>query len=342
MAYGAVSRGIKLNGGNSTIIVAASNSRLKTRADYVCDGTADEVQINQAINALPSTGGEVHLLDGTFNTGSSIIMRNSVTLSGLGDSTVIVPVSGIRGSVYGNLLEYLIIRDIKITRTRSVDYLNTDGSSGIFLFNCGHSIIERCHISGNTIGIEILGGDAKIINNVAGSNDWYGILINQNSGSVVSENTAENNGYYGIYFYFTYFCKALGNRTNVSGSHGINMDSGYSNIISNNHVMSSGTMFAGLTGYGILCYRSLNNVISNNLCYNSSGLDGIRVSGVSPLNRSQDNVVVGNRCYTNGRYGISASADTDRTIILGNNCTGNTTGSIADFAANSEVAHNVV
>ncbi len=32
--------------------------------DYLCDGTADEVEINAAIAALPENGGEVRLLDG--------------------------------------------------------------------------------------------------------------------------------------------------------------------------------------------------------------------------------------------------------------------------------------
>lgn len=39
----------------STYIVAASNSLNKTHANFVCDGIADQVEINQAIAALPET-----------------------------------------------------------------------------------------------------------------------------------------------------------------------------------------------------------------------------------------------------------------------------------------------
>lgn len=39
----------------ATIVVAASDSDKKRGADYICDGTADQVQINQAIAALPET-----------------------------------------------------------------------------------------------------------------------------------------------------------------------------------------------------------------------------------------------------------------------------------------------
>ena len=33
--------------------------------DYLCDGTADDVEINAAIQALPAGGGEILVLDGT-------------------------------------------------------------------------------------------------------------------------------------------------------------------------------------------------------------------------------------------------------------------------------------
>jgi len=39
----------------ATIVVAANDSDKKRGADYVCDGVADQVQINQAIAALPET-----------------------------------------------------------------------------------------------------------------------------------------------------------------------------------------------------------------------------------------------------------------------------------------------
>lgn len=55
-------RNLKLRGGahgvvrTSTVVVAASDASAfsKLFADYVCDGTADDVQIQAAIDALPS------------------------------------------------------------------------------------------------------------------------------------------------------------------------------------------------------------------------------------------------------------------------------------------------
>jgi len=62
-----------------TIFVAAYNASAASilyayaTGGYVCDGTADEVQINAAIAALPAGGGKVVLSEGTFIIASSIL-----------------------------------------------------------------------------------------------------------------------------------------------------------------------------------------------------------------------------------------------------------------------------
>ncbi len=80
----------------ATLVVAASNASAaeKRGADYVCDGTADEVEIQAAIDALPATGGRVSLSSGTFSTTAAIYTRINLTLSGQGKSTIILAASG--------------------------------------------------------------------------------------------------------------------------------------------------------------------------------------------------------------------------------------------------------
>lgn len=79
----------------ATMIVAASNSDDLLHADFVCDGVADEVEIQDAIDALPATGGRVLLLDGTYNitvaalSNSITINKPNVTLQGQGRNTVL-------------------------------------------------------------------------------------------------------------------------------------------------------------------------------------------------------------------------------------------------------------
>lgn len=80
-------------GKTACLYVAASNSSAYEQliADYVCDGTADEVQIQAAIDALPTNGGVVELSVGTFSTSAAISWaKNSVILKGQGiDATKI-------------------------------------------------------------------------------------------------------------------------------------------------------------------------------------------------------------------------------------------------------------
>lgn len=77
---------------SATYVIAASNSLYKSRvrADYVCDGTSDQMEINNAISALPSGGGKVVLMEGTYNISGSInVNKDNVTIEGMGNGTVL-------------------------------------------------------------------------------------------------------------------------------------------------------------------------------------------------------------------------------------------------------------
>lgn len=70
-----------------TRFVVASNatSRNVLAADYVCDGTADEVQINQAITDVASFGGKVQLSNGTYTLATPILLNDhGLILEGIG------------------------------------------------------------------------------------------------------------------------------------------------------------------------------------------------------------------------------------------------------------------
>lgn len=80
--------GTPLGGGSSaTLTVAASNASKRTRAnaDFLCDGTSDQVQINEALAALPSIGGKVVLSEGYFTIEAPIVIgKDNVALVGMG------------------------------------------------------------------------------------------------------------------------------------------------------------------------------------------------------------------------------------------------------------------
>lgn len=68
-------------GGMATLVVAASDAHANSIAiaDYICDGTADEVQIQAALDALPAAGGRVALTEGEFSI-SATAANGKITL----------------------------------------------------------------------------------------------------------------------------------------------------------------------------------------------------------------------------------------------------------------------
>lgn len=88
---------------NGYYIVAASNAGpgAKAAADYVCDGIADQVEINAAITAAAAyTNGYVRLCAGQFNTTDSILLTSNVALIGDEDlGTTIIVSNGVNNDV---------------------------------------------------------------------------------------------------------------------------------------------------------------------------------------------------------------------------------------------------
>ena len=71
-----------------TFVVASHTSLNREKADFVCSGSDDQVQIQQAVDALPPSGGMITLLEGAYVFGDQLeISRNNVTIRGLGRST---------------------------------------------------------------------------------------------------------------------------------------------------------------------------------------------------------------------------------------------------------------
>lgn len=74
----------------ATVVVASAESRNKASADFVCDGTDDEAEIQAAIDRLPATGGKVLLLEGTYRIsekGHVLLDKPKTTIQGMGKST---------------------------------------------------------------------------------------------------------------------------------------------------------------------------------------------------------------------------------------------------------------
>ena len=81
---------IKKGASDHVYVVAASNSLAthKSRADYVCDGTADDVELNAAITAAasfsglsnPNTGCTILVCPGTYNLAAAVDFNPLATI----------------------------------------------------------------------------------------------------------------------------------------------------------------------------------------------------------------------------------------------------------------------
>ncbi|HOT95469.1 MAG TPA: hypothetical protein PK089_09835, partial [Methanoregulaceae archaeon] len=83
---------LSLTVGASAVMVAASDADSATRASsmFVCDGVADEVEINAAF----ANDSVVELSAGTFRTSGTIYVRGNSTLRGQGPDRTVLSMAG--------------------------------------------------------------------------------------------------------------------------------------------------------------------------------------------------------------------------------------------------------
>ena len=112
---------------NVTVLVAASDSleASKAQADYVCDGVADQIEIQRALNALGTRGGTVSLTEGTFHLSGDLNIPSDTVFEGQGPDATWLEWSS--GRVKCEKRENIVLRNFKTT-----------GTGSIFIFNCDH------------------------------------------------------------------------------------------------------------------------------------------------------------------------------------------------------------
>jgi hypothetical protein len=313
------------------VVVAASNAsdNEKARADYLCDGTADEVQINAAIQ---DNANMVCLSQGQFNIASSIdFNRDNVQLRGMGmNRTLLKAVNGFDSDVItntkGDLRFFCRIEHLTVNGDRD----NQTTGRGIYMHNAHTWTVQYLHVKNCWLrGIEIEGDDAShialnntifrcriesterislevaafapnnhIINNIVGGNDSFqNMKIGNDETNVIS------------------------NHIHGGGSVGLDVSTNNNNIQSN-FVESSGTHGIELRGTG-------HNVQGNNVFNNGKGGSGsgIRING----DRMR---VIGNRSYDKQgasgtqEYGLLVESGAESCYAVYNDFAENKTGAI--------------
>lgn len=123
--------------------------------DYLCDGVADQVEINAAIQAMGNNGGEIHILAGSYYLSDYITLNKSyVTLQGDGmHATRLVKqfssIESTRGMIRITAL-CCTIQDMQINGTYDEDENpkgNIYADHGIWCYNTNFTTLRRLLIS---------------------------------------------------------------------------------------------------------------------------------------------------------------------------------------------------
>lgn len=148
----------------ATIVIAASNSTAAdaASADYVCDGTADDVELNSAIAAC-TVGGRIILLEGTYEISAEVdIDVADITVEGQGEGTVLqVPATA---STTYNVLDSTVA-GVRIANLQIDGNKAAAGGSQTGIRTTGdRNIIENIYILNmENRGINVNGADDLIV-----------------------------------------------------------------------------------------------------------------------------------------------------------------------------------
>jgi len=269
-----------LNAGNVarpvTFVVCAHDAIDTTNCDYLCDGIADEVQINDAINSLPTNGGFIKLSEGTFSISSPItINKAGVTLSGTGiEGTLILLADNSNCDMVeidvDIVDQFFHMRDLTLNGNKANQISGRgfyDGAGASEIQDVRLEDVFFQHIKEETIELDNawgfnadrviieFGGSDGIVINAGGNARIYGSKIISNAGRAIVINGGN-------------FHQIMNNLLrSADNTCAIYLGSTY-NII-NGNVISD--LAGGVNYTGILVDEN-NNLISDNIIYGSAGL----------------------------------------------------------------------
>lgn len=259
--------------------------------DYLCDGTDDQVEINNAISALSSTGGEIVILAGTYNLTSGISLRSNIILKGNGNSTRLIGIDGSFSSHAGSYCSLLVIKSLKNVIIENLcleSQANNIELVGIYIQNCNDIMVKNNTMASFYMGTWISECSCFTLSNnyvfECERGFWVTNLVN---GGLIYANTLTSNED-AIFIYATSVknTMVLGNYLYNNTNSGIKMT------------------LSSTSGY-----YTMNGIIGNE-CFNNGGY-GIYISQFYYVN------LVGN-CINNNPIGICCGSQTKYCLISDN------------------------
>ena len=312
---------------SATFVIAASDSSTlsKQQADYVCDGTDDQVEIQAAIDALPASGGKILLLSGNYAFSAHIISNvDNVIISGEGmyntkiQSTQAYTGTGIAFNIYGTIgapLNSWTISNLSIDLSGII----LDGSTSdriSILFNYVENVtIEYVKIENSpctAIGVangakHVTLSDNYLDRTGQGLEFGYGLQIQKSSiDSDVVENIIINNNY-----------------INENGWNSIAI---YGNsekaTITNNVINSMALSHSGIAASSGKYLTISDNVISNTILAGEAGIEVEATTAHASNPHISSYITINGNILYNNRVGIDirkASGETNQYVAVNGN-----------------------
>lgn len=304
-------------GAAATYVIAASDSVKKDAADYICTGTNDQNTIQSAINALPSGGGKIVLLEGTYTmSGGFTANKANVTIEGMGIGTTTLDLANDSDYLWSVIPISIVSANVNVKNLSIARSVKGGNGIGVWLRDdAKNSLIQNVEISNlEAMGIYTNSGDGgHIFDRVLVNNCNYGIEMRVPN-CTAQKCVVKNSGDCAIYLgqsditIIDCTCDTAGHdaivcndpRCTIIGNKVYN--SGYSTIYLNpraNHCVVEGNICVNHGTQGIATDGSYN-LISGNIAYRGNGTSSDYTSSQNPLNiNGSNNFVEGN--FTPGK-----------------------------------------
>lgn len=307
----------------ATLFVAASNSldRCRAQADYICDGIADEVQINAALAALPASGGRVVLSEGTFVLADPISLPDdSVTLEGQGWGTYV------NGNALATTEHAIRISGQSFCQVRNLSVSTSAGGGKtchcIFLEDGANDFkIEGIYVVDSDSDAIHIEGTAINKGEITGcfieGADGHGINITMDAGNLSTSIDIHDNHIYSAGISGIFFGQCAGH---------------YYHNIHDNHIFSCADNGIDYGIVSIPVFGLMESSITDNYIYGCT-FNGIRLRADSDNNLIENNFV--SSC---GGYGINIGDPTcGENRVINNKLIGNTSGAIVDLGVYTQL-----
>lgn len=285
----------------ATFYVAADDAGTKSKNayDYLCDGTADDVQIQAAITAAAAAGGGTVLLsEGEFVIEAEITLADNVNLVGMGKGATV----------------------LKIKQNTSASFTVLD------LTSCDHTTVAKLGIDSNSqttyghVGIELNASTHCRIVDCSFKNIVDNSVANMGNGIWASGSS---------YHIVITGCDILDCSENGIYLYAIN-----ESIIAHNHIESCDTSGMDLNGYHLSVVGNVLKTNAINIKGGANTLEDSEIIGNQIIDSTTDGIdltgtvnrcsIVGNNVSENDGHGINV--DGVDCLIAGNNVYHNSQG----------------